>query len=235
MEDIFFSFLKGVGYVKNVDFPHFNTKLQILKSPLLYGEARIRLTCDTAGPLYHNWYKAIKMADATHLLCKTPPCRRIQSTVHSVQAGQLGASGPEWAWEQVAVLELVSSLFLALALLCVHFPDIHGISVLLVNDSPRRPSKISCGSNVFWVRGQRVAPCSGPEQHSNYFLSHHVTAGLLSTGSGFQFCTSANWQQHRSSHIKAPGEGAAFYACPCPSSFNAAAGFRFHTICLVAK
>lgn len=71
-------------------------------------------------------------------------------------------------------------------------------------------------------------------------LTEHHHGAAPTAGQGFQFCTSENWQWYyqadtKSSHFKAPGEGAAFCVCPCPSRFNAAAVCMLHTVCLVAK
>lgn len=59
------------------------------------------------GPFYHNWYEAIKMADDIHLLCKTPPCRRIQTIQCRLVSWEplgpsgLGTGGSAWTSELV--------------------------------------------------------------------------------------------------------------------------------------
>ena len=93
---------------------------------------------------------------------------------------QQGASLYQPAWEQVAMLELVTSTFLELPLLMCTFLISCGSSVLLVNYIlARTVSKASCRSDLFSIWGQRMVPCSWPETRNNHFLSHGVTTGLL--------------------------------------------------------
>lgn len=96
------------------------------------------------------------------------------------EKSQQGASLYQPAWEQVAMLELVTSTFLELALLTCTFLISCGSSVLPVNYIPARTvSKAPCRSDLFSIWGQRMVPCSWPETRNNHFLSHSVTTGLL--------------------------------------------------------
>lgn len=154
-------------------FPHFNTKPQIFKSSLFYGEARLWPTCEhvlvclgptiTTGTRSQGWSMPLIYSVRHH---HAGGHRRFSA---GWSAGSLLAPGclekgdsawtSSWDW-LYSVCTLLTS---------------HGTSVLLVNYRPWRTSKTSCRSNLFWVGGQRMVPCPWPEQHNHHFLSHRVS------------------------------------------------------------
>lgn len=183
-------------------FPHFNTKPQILKSSLFYGEARLWMTCEhvlvclgptiTTGTRSQGWSMPLIYSVRHHHAGGHRRFSAGWSAGSLLAPGCLGKGGSAWtsSWDWLySVCTFLTS---------------HGTSVLLVNYRPRRTSKTSCRSNLFWVGGQRMVPCPWPEQHNHHFLSHRVSLGCSSTGQGFQFCTSENGQRHQKQSFQGP-------------------------------
>ena len=130
-----------------------------------------------------------KADDVIHLLCK----------IFKQEMGEKILLGTSWyqpAWKQVAVLQLVNSWFLGLALRMHAFLISCGTSVLLVNFIPgRTASKAFRRSDLFWIRAQRewffVLDWSSVMIISSLTVSQHWAAPAA--GQGFQFCTSEIW------------------------------------------
>lgn len=80
---------------------------------------------------------------------------KIQCRLASWEPPSTSLLGNRWP----CLTELVNSSFVGLALTCMHFPDLlWNLSPTCQPQSLEDFSKISCRSNFFWVKGQRMVP-----------------------------------------------------------------------------
>lgn len=152
---------------KNMNSFHLNTKPQILKTFLFYGQARVQSTWERGallGALCHNWYNVIRMAAIIRLPYKIPPCIQRENSVQ--------ASLYQSAWKQVAGSAWSGELIIpgtgfASRVLSWHPTKSQSCQL----HSWENCSKAFCSSDLFGARGQRMVPCPWPERYNHHFLS----------------------------------------------------------------